>query len=194
MTMDTTINLNRALLGEVIERIERGEIGYCRQLGFAEDELAVIENLTQRELNRIAKSPISFVSASINHHSFWQLINNVREDSRQQQMIDRALLLGASSELLREMFNLSSAEVSARRKLLGIKEAMGRKPNADEQTETSVWLIWAQYREGLNESDRNVEEFISDAAFEALMVISEESGVSLTEVVRLVRNGEKQRS
>ncbi|MDW0618460.1 DUF2857 domain-containing protein [Mannheimia haemolytica] len=190
--MDATINLNRAVIGEVIERIERGEIGYCRQLGFAEDELAVIENLTQRELNRLAKSPVTFVSAAINHHTFWQLINNVREDSRQQQIIDRALLLGASSELLREMFNLSSADVSARRKLLGIKEAMGRKPNADEETEVSVWMLWEQYRNGLVDQDKNIVEFISDKAFEALMVISEESGVSLTEVVRLVRNSEKQ--
>ncbi|HHW7520218.1 TPA: DUF2857 domain-containing protein [Mannheimia haemolytica] len=190
--MDATINLNRAVIGEVIERIERGEIGYCRQLGFAEDELAVIENLTQRELNRLAKSPVTFVNATINHHTFWQLINNVREDSRQQQIIDRALLLGASSELLREMFNLSSADVSARRKLLSIKEAMGRKPNADEETEVSVWLLWEQYRNGLDGSDKEITEFISDKAFEALMVISEESGVSLTEVVRLVRNSEKQ--
>lgn len=190
--METSLNLNKAMLGEIIERIERGEIGYCKQIGFSEEELAAIENLSQRELNQLSKSSVTFVNASINHHTLWSLINNVREESKQRQVIDKALMLGASSELLREMFSLSSAEVSARRKLLGIKEPMGRKPNADEQLEAAVWMMWDQYRQGLSDSDRNVTEYISDKALEVLMLISEENAVSLTEVVRLVRTGEKQ--
>ncbi|WGE11492.1 DUF2857 domain-containing protein [Glaesserella parasuis] len=178
--------LNQAIICEILSHIRRGEIHYCHQLGFDESELSAIDNLTTQEIQDLSESHISFASIQVNHGTFWNLVEAVRENTRQRNIIDRALELGASSEMLNHRFGWSSAEVSAIRKLLGIKEAMGRKRNATEEEEHLVWQLWNSHKDSLTQ---NVEQ--SEEGLDLLMFIAEESKVSLTEVSRLVSLWEK---
>lgn len=184
-------NLNKAIIDEILSHIRSGEIRFCNQLGFSEEELAALEQMTHQEICYIAESTTGFANISINHSSFWGLVENAREKTQQRNLIDRALTLGASSEIIYEVFGLSSAEVSARRKLLGIKEAMGRKPNADESKENMIWELWAKER-NLVLSEKESFELANIKVFDALLFIAEELDISFTEVVRLVRYGEHQ--
>ena len=173
--------LNQAILSEILMRIRRGEVNYCQQFGFDESELAEIENLSTQEILDMSESKASFAQISINHSVFWSLLETVRENSRQRNQIDRALALGISSEMIHIFFGWSSAEVSARRKLLGIKENMGRKPNASEEEENQIWELWQRHK-----TDED-----SSKSLDLLMLIAEESEISLTEIYRLVSQWEK---
>lgn len=183
-------NLNQAILNELLTHLRRGEIAYCTHLGFEEKELAALEQLSYQEICDLGESKACFATVNINHQAFWSLLEVVKEKSGQRNIIDRALTLGASSEILYELYGLSSAEVSARRKLLGIKESMGRKPNADENEEHRVWELWTKERESLL-GKAELFELSHPDVFHTLMFIAEETKVSLTEVVRLVRQGEQ---
>lgn len=174
--------LNQAILSEILMRIRRGEVNYCQQFGFDESELAEIANLSTQEILDMSESPASFAKINIDHSVFWALLETVRENTRQRNTIDRALNLGISSEMLHIFFGWSSAEVSARRKLLGIKENMGRKPNANEEEEAKVWALWKSHK---TEED-------SSQSLDLLMLIAEESDISLTEIYRLVCQWEKE--
>lgn len=55
--------------------------------------------------------------------------------SQERRLIDRALMLGASIQMLNSYFGLTTSKVSARRSLLGKQEPMGRKPAATEEEE-----------------------------------------------------------
>lgn len=181
-------NLNHALLAEIIAHIRRGEIHYCKQLGFDEAELAAIMNLNTQEICDLCESRASFAQISINHNVFWNLMAAVRDNSRERNVIDRALELGISGEMLRERFGWSSAEVSARRRLLGIKEHIGRKKNASEEDEMAIWALWSKYKANVAHLDLRS----SPEALDLFMLITEETGVSLTEVWRLISLWEKE--
>lgn len=174
--------LNQAILSEILMRIRRGEINYCQQFGFDEAELAEISNLSTQEILDMSESAASFAKINIDHSVFWALLETVRENTRQRNMVDRALNLGISSEMLHTFFGWSSAEVSARRKLLGVKENMGRKPNATEEEENRVWELWQTHK----------KEGDSSQSLDLLMLIAEESEISLTEIYRLVSQWEQQ--
>ncbi|QPB42883.1 DUF2857 domain-containing protein [Rodentibacter haemolyticus] len=176
------INLNQALISEIIAHVRRGELNYCYQLGFDESELATIMALTTEEICEICDSSSSFASIKINHSVFWNLIESVRVNSQERNIIDRALNLGISGEMLRHRFGWSSSEVSARRKLLGIKEHIGRKRSADEQDELKVWELWQENKHTIKTNE--IEN--SMAGLDLLMHIAEETELSLTEVWRLV--------
>lgn len=179
--------LNQAIISELLTHIRRGEIFYCNQFGFDETELSAISSLTTQEICDLCESTISFADVKINHRAFWSLVEAVRENTRQRNIIDRALELGASSEILHGRFGWSSAEVSARRKLLGIQEAMGRKRNATEEEENQIWALWQQHKIALK--GENIE--YSEKGFDLLMFIAEETQVSLTEVSRLIIGWQK---
>lgn len=177
-------NLNQALLSEIISHVRKGELHYCKQLGFDESELAAIVNLSTQEICDLCESSASFAQIQINHKVFWNLIESVRDNTRERQLIDRALELGISGEMLRERFGWSSAEVSARRKLLNIKENIGRKKNATEKEELAVWEYWQKNKHTLNNADIGT----SIEGLDLLMFITESTGVNLTEVWRLISN------
>lgn len=174
--------LNQAVLSEILMRIRRGEIHYCQQFGFDESELSEIANLSTQEILDMGESSASFAKINIDHSVFWALLETVRENSRQRNEIDRALTLGISSEMIHIFFGWSSAEVSARRKLLGVKESMGRKPNANEEEEAVIWNLWKTHK-----TDED-----SSQSLDLLMLIAEESKISLTEIYRLVSQWEKE--
>ncbi|MDU8924287.1 DUF2857 domain-containing protein [Pasteurellaceae bacterium LIM206] len=175
--------LNHAVISEILAHSRRGEIHYLFQLGFSEEEIAEIENLSTLEICDICESTISFSSIQINHNAFWNLVTAAREKTRQRNIIDRALSLGASSEILYKRFGQSSADVSARRKLLGITEQMGRKRNATEEEEKLIWDLWVKQRDSVPD---NLDLENSDEGLDLMMFISEESGICLTEVSRLI--------
>lgn len=176
------ITLNQAILSDILIHMRRGEIQYCHSLGFDETELMQLANLSTQEISDICESAVSFANIQINHAVFWSLLENVRENTRQRNTIDRALSLGASSEIIHHYFGWSSAEVSARRKLLGIKESLGRKANVSEQEEKHIWELWSNSQtNNLQTGDESNNEL------DLLMFIAEETGCGLTEVNRLVK-------
>lgn len=180
------MTLNQAVIYDLIQHIRRGEIHYCTQLGFDEAELAELCNLSTQEICDLSESKTNFVNIRINHDSFWKLVASVRMNTRKRNAIDRALQLGASSDILHSRFGLSSADVSARRRLLGINESMGRKRNATEEEEKRIWDLWQQHKASLT---HDIES--SDEGFDLLLFIAEETSVSLTEVSRLVMSWNK---
>lgn len=179
-------SLNQAIIYNLINHIRRGEINYCTQLGFDETELTELCNLSTQEICDLAESKINFAEIKVNHNAFWSLIESVREETRKRNAIDRALQLGASSEILHSRFGWSSAEVSARRRLLGINESMGRKRNATEEEENKIWDLWQKHKQSVS-----YDVSLTFEGFDLLMYIAEESQVSLTEVSRLVIGWQK---
>ena len=176
-------NLNHAIISEILTHARRGELNYLYQLGFSEEEIAEIENLSTLEIFDICDSGIPFGTVKINHRLFWGLVVSAREKSHQRNVMDKALLLGASSEILHKRFGLSSADVSARRKILGINEPMGRKRNATEEESARVWDVWNKQKAAL---EKNIDLEHSDEGLDLMIFIAEESGVCLTEVSRLI--------
>ncbi|KWZ96200.1 hypothetical protein HMPREF0208_01754 [Citrobacter koseri] len=61
-------------------------------------------------------------------------------------------------------FGISSKEVCARRRLLGIAVPNGRTPTPDEETDAEIWNQWKKYQ---------VENIDSPEALDAMMQVTE---------------------
>lgn len=175
-------HLNTAIINEVFSRLNDGELTFCQAMGFTRSELSAISQLSTTEVLALCNSRASFAELKVNHDVFWHMYHAVKEKTHELEIIDRALTLGISGEMLNERFGWTSGAISARRKLLKINESIGRKPNATPETELAIWTQWQELK------PQNLSiMFDKHQGLDILMLIAEEVGVSVTEVWRLVQ-------
>lgn len=174
------LKINEAVINYVLTNIREGKIGYCRQLGFDERELAEINSLSNSELQDVCDSTLNFVDIKLNHKLFWSLLESAKKKSRDLNKIDRCLELGISGKMLSQRFGWGSSEISGRRKLLGVAEKSGRKENASEDEEHALYELWKKHQ-----PDNLQTMYDKNQGLDILILLSEESGLSMAEVWRL---------
>ena len=172
-------NLNQVVLNEILVNLQEGNINVCRNYGFSKQELQEIEKLSTEEVYELANTKAPFAKVEINHDAFWRLVARVRMSSQERRLIDRALMLGASIQMLNSYFGLTTSKVSARRSLLGKQEPMGRKPAATEEEEKLIWDLWQDHK-------GDVQTIESTEGLELLILIADVTGINLTEIWKLV--------
>ena len=137
------------------------------------EEIRALSQLSLDELHYLSQSHVSVLDVSLNHENFWLMLNQARNEQKRMLMIDRALELGGSMELIDKYFGLSPSEVSARRRLMGIESRQGRTQSLTEPQDSALWIEWKAA--GLSSPD-------SHQALEAMMLAAEQHGLSLTAV------------
>ena len=158
-------SLNYAVLTDALQALKEGNIRRCEALGFTYDELNAINQLSLDELFIVSRASAQFMNVTIHHEVFRQLLAQSRQEVHLQQRINRAIALGGSIEILSLFFGLSSNEISARRRLLGISISQGRTQIPDENTDATIWIRWQKLR------PENIESL---DALDTMMQITEE--------------------
>ncbi|MCE9732074.1 DUF2857 domain-containing protein [Pectobacterium sp. IFB5596] len=181
-------SLNYAVLTNALAALKEGNFRYCETLGFTFDELNALNQLSLDELFIVSRASAQFMSITVRHDVLQQILTLSHQEAQRQQQINRAVRLGGSIALLNHFFGLTSNEVCARRRLLGVTIPYGRTPIPDEAIDTEIWLSWKKSRaENLDTSD----------ALEAMMQVTEslssrEKGLSLTAVWNRITLCEKE--
>lgn len=157
-------SLNYAVLTEALHALKEGNIRHCESLGFTYNELEAINALSMDELFILSRASASFLHVTIQHEVLRQLLAQTRQEIELQQRINRAIALGGSIDLLSQFFGLSSGEISARRRFMGITVSQGRTRIPDEETDARIWREWQQ---------RCPENLLSMDALDAMMDITE---------------------
>ncbi|EHM9592156.1 DUF2857 domain-containing protein [Salmonella enterica] len=157
-------SLNYAVLTEALHALKEGNIRHCESLGFTYNELEAINALSMDELFILSRASASFLHVTIQHEVLRQLLAQTRQEIELQQRINRAIALGGSIDLLSQFFGLSSGEISARRRFMGITISQGRTRMPDEETDARIWREWQQ---------RCPENLLSMDALDAMMDITE---------------------
>ncbi|MDG0805291.1 DUF2857 domain-containing protein [Pectobacterium brasiliense] len=181
-------SLNYAVLTNALAALKEGNFRYCETLGFTFDELNALNQLSLDELFIVSRASAQFMSITVRHDVLQQILTLSHQEAQRQQQINRAVRLGGSIALLNHFFGLTSNEVCARRRLLGVTIPYGRTPIPDEAIDAEIWLSWKKNRsENLDTSD----------ALEAMMQVTEslssrEKGLSLTAVWNRITLCEKE--
>lgn len=157
-------SLNHAVLTEALYALKEGDFRHCKTLGFTFDEMNSLNQLTLDQLFIISRASEQFISVTIHHDAFQQILALSRQEIQRQQQMNRAIRLGASITLLSQYFGLTSNEICFRRRLLGIVVPMGRPPVPNEETDAEIWRRWQKHR---------VENLQSFEALEVMMQITE---------------------
>lgn len=139
-------SLNYAVLTDALHALKEGNIRHCESLGFTYNELEAINRLSMDELFILSRASAQFLNVTIQHEVLRQLLAQTKQEIHLQQRINRAIALGGSIELLSQFFGLSSSEISARRRFIGISVSQGRTRIPDEDTDARIWRQWQQHR------------------------------------------------
>jgi len=162
-----------AILSSLLMDIKCGNIRRCESLGLSVEEIRALSGLSLDELHYIGQSKVSVLDVTFNHENFWLILNQARNEQARMLMIDRALELGGSMELMDKYFGMSPSDVSSRRRLMGIESRQGRTQSLTEEQDALLWADWKNA--GLSSPD-------SHPALEAMMLAAEFHGLSLTAV------------
>ncbi|USB67210.1 DUF2857 domain-containing protein [Klebsiella pneumoniae] len=157
-------SLNYSVLTDALHALKEGNIRHCEALGFTYNELETINNLSVDELFILSRASAQFLHVSVQHEVLRQLLAQTKQEIQLQQRINRAITLGGSIELLSQFFGLSSGEISARRRFIGISVSQGRTRIPDEEIDARIWRKWQQCRP---------EILLSMDALDAMMNITE---------------------
>nr|WP_172602614.1 DUF2857 domain-containing protein [Morganella morganii] len=139
-------SLNYAVLTDALHALKEGNIRHCEALGFTYNELEAINCLSMDELFILSRASAQFLHVTIQHEVLRQLLAQTHQEIQLQQRVNRAIALGGSIELLSDFFGLSSGEISARRRFIGISISQGRSRIPDEETDARIWRQWQQHR------------------------------------------------
>lgn len=173
-----TPSINQAVLTHVVQALKEGHIRYCESLGFSPQELCELTRLSADDILFLSNSPVQFMHLSVNHDMLSKMLARTEQERQFQQRLEEALMLGASIEFINHYFGLSTLEVCARRRLIGLFVRQGRNLAADEETEARVWKAW---------KTAQVTKLDSPQALEAMMTIARAHDLSLTVIWNLLR-------
>ncbi|MGR3808152.1 DUF2857 domain-containing protein [Pasteurella testudinis] len=178
-------SINQAVIAHVITQLKEGNLRHCEQIGFTENELREIMQLTTDEIHHLAQISTPFLKIDVNHKLFMRMVNSAKEYSHTQKLLDRALILGATIELINYYFGSTNGEVSERRRLLGQSKKPGRHCLCNEEQSAQAWYRWQEMKADL-------ASFESIETLDALMLIAEELEMNVTSVWKLVQEWEMQ--
>ncbi|VFS12355.1 Protein of uncharacterised function (DUF2857) [Citrobacter koseri] len=141
-----TPSVNQAVLTHIVQALKEGQIRYCESLGFSPQELCELTRLTADDILFLSNSAVQFITTHIDHEMLGRMLARMEQERLFQQRLEEALSLGASIEFINHYFGLSTPEVCARRRLIGLFVRQGRNNAPDEQMETLVWNEWQKNR------------------------------------------------
>ncbi|MHB0818509.1 DUF2857 domain-containing protein [Stutzerimonas stutzeri] len=178
--------LNTAILHQVMTHLRDGDFRRCLEFGFKEEELIRLNQLSFSDITELTRMPVRFVKISINHDLLGKALGRLQEEGARQQLIQRAIQLGASIEMLHRLFGITSEEVSARRRLLGITIKTGR-PRMPEVEE--LHLIWRRWQSLIAQAGIEPEQADTDsiASLDIMMMLAEETGKPLSIIWKLIQ-------
>ncbi|MDH3001452.1 hypothetical protein A1D23_12975 [Chelonobacter oris] len=168
-------SINQAVIGYVATQLKNGNLQCCEKLGFTENELRAINNMSINEYLYLCQSAPQFFKVDINHQLLSKLLENAKEDRQQDKIQNKALALEASIEMMQAFFGMSTSEVSGRRRLLGKTEKKGRKKHCSEEVAAKLWIRWQELRLAIGSLD-------SMEALDSYMLLAEEFQISLATV------------
>lgn len=132
------------LLTELVMEVRNGNLRRCEAFGLTDEEIRLLNNLTIEDLHFLSQSPVSIITCQIHRENLRLLLTRAKEVQCQNLAIERCLTLGASIDLLNHYFGMTSLEVSARRRLSGIRGNTGRSQRLSDVQETELWDRWRQ--------------------------------------------------
>ncbi|HAT1684678.1 TPA: DUF2857 domain-containing protein [Klebsiella oxytoca] len=170
--------LNYMALTAVLYALKEGHLRFAYSLGFTVDEMQQLIHLSPDDLFFISQTSSPFLSIRVNHDNLNHILDRAKQEGNRLRLIDRAITLGASHEILNKYFGLNTRDVAVRRLLLNVTIPSGRKFIPDEKTDADIWNHWKKYRPANPDSLH---------ALEIMMQITEtlslqESNLSLTSV------------
>lgn len=132
--------LNQAVIAQALHDLRNGQLRHCKAMGFSEQELDALKHPAL--ISMLINSSVSWCSVRVNRQVLQRLLCQVHDIEMEIATIDRALQLGASTEMVSKFYGLSHQEIALRRDMLGLPKRKGRHPVLTEEQDATLWKHW----------------------------------------------------
>lgn len=139
-------DLNLSILHMVQNGINQGKIQSLLEMGFTIEHLQRLKDLSYNQIAHIASSQVLLIDVQINPQMFDVILARAQEYEERIRIIDKAISLGASIEVLNRYFGLSTTDISCSRKLKDLAITKGRLRKPTEQEKIVIWEKWVSQK------------------------------------------------
>jgi|GEM_PF-32363 len=188
--------LNQVLITHVLNEARYGHYHYCRALGFTEDIVSRLQNLTPSALTHLTHSQALWIKPQLDKGLFNRLMEHIEQEEMRNQLVNRALSLGASCPMLRHFFGLSPQAAAVHRRALGLSyNDRGRPKELSESEKLSTWRRWMELVRGVDKEtneptqtkkassqNRHGEHLDGLTQLDLMMLIAEEQALPLASI------------
>lgn len=170
--------INEAVLSQVLDHMRTGQLQRCVEMGISPEVLSQIQHPTIMSLLR--NTPVNWVNVTVNNDIIERLLVSAARSEEETRLIERAIRLGATTNLLNTFFGLTPQESALQRTLIGVKPPRGRWPELTEDQDHHLWYRWTKLME-----EHEVKISDSLAMLDIAMLVAEElltDGLTLAQV------------
>jgi len=187
--------LNQVLLTHVLNEARHGNYHHCRALGFTDEMLLRLQNLTPCALTMLTHAQAVWIKPLVDKGLFERLMAHIDKEEARERLVKRALLLGASNALMEHFFALTIPQCAQYRRMYGASLLCKGRPQAlSDEEKHSVWKRWMtlvkqaqktesdkRYHEGRKKPSANAYGNHLDAMtqLDFMMLIAEEQALPL---------------
>ncbi|WP_153789259.1 DUF2857 domain-containing protein [Pseudomonas sp. EMN2] len=170
--------LNEAVLSQLLDLMRNGQLQRCLEMGVEPEVLGQIQHPTVLSLLR--NTTVSWVNVSINSEMILKLMTGATRTEEEARLTERAIRLGATTNLLNKFFGLTPQEIALQRTVIGVRAPRGRWPELSEDQDHHIWHRWTKL---MDEHQVDLED--SMAMLDVAMLVAEElstDGLTLAQI------------
>lgn len=131
--------LNLAVAFQILSDIRNGQLRSCLAMGFSEQDL---KDLVEPQcMSMLVNAPVPWFKVVVDGLIVRRLLVQAKS-CEDDQLVMRALKVGASSSMIHQLFGLSAKEVALRRSILDLPNRRGRWPAVNQEQERALWDHW----------------------------------------------------
>jgi len=112
---------------------------------------------------------VSWCNVTIDGDMVKKLLSGAQRSDEEVRMIERALRLGATTQMLQQFFGLSPQDVALQRLMIGVTARRGRWREFSEEMDAQLWYRWTHLMQ-----EHQVELGDSLALLDIAMLVAEE--------------------
>jgi hypothetical protein len=145
--------INQAVVAQALHDLRNGQLRRCKAMGFDDKDLEALKRPAMVSL--LINASVSWCTIKVNREVLQRLLHQVNNVEQEIEKVDRMLKLGASTDMVHQLYGLTHEEVALRRTLLHLPKRKGRHPVLSEQEDVRLWELWtdAIRQQGINLSD-----------------------------------------
>lgn len=162
--------INEAILSQVLHHMRNGQLRRCIEMGLEPEILAQLQQPSV--LSLLLNTPVSWCTVTIDGEMVKKLLTGAQRSDEEVRMIERALRLGATTQMLQQFFGLSPQDVALQRLVIGVTARRGRWREFSEEMDAQLWYRWTHLMK-----EHQVELDDSLALLDVAMLVAEELNI-----------------
>ena len=128
--------INEAILSQVLHHMRNGQLRRCIEMGLEPEILAQLQQPSV--LSLLLNTPVSWCNVTIDGDMVKKLLSGAQRSDEEVRMIERALRLGATTQMLQQFFGLSPQDVALQRLMIGVTARRGRWREFSEEMDIAM--------------------------------------------------------